>query len=244
MAEFAPVGPHRVLQGLKDHDALGKYHLLLAHDVVEHEEEYHRIFDDQDDVFVIMDNSVIELGEPVSGEIMRKACNIVDPNLVVLPDYIACAEQTYNASLHAAHVDYKGLEPFLAVPQGLNYGEFTKCADRMLSIPGVRALSIPRHATAKLGTRMNLIWYITSRYPEIQLHLLGFSDDLEDDIRCARCSEVMGIDSAVPLHLGDRNIQLTKTLQGHPPRGNWWDTAECVNHLMLENLETAREWIK
>ena len=244
MSQFAPVAPPALLLDLKRHDALGPYHLLLAHDVVAQKELYKEIFDDVDGLYIIMDNSVIELGEPVSPEVLAEANSIVPTSVTVLPDYIGEMARTIESCTEAAiNWSRKGLGPFMVVPQGQSMSEFQHCAEQLMNLPHVEAWGCPRHATAKLGSRHSLTFNLVILQPVMQLHLLGFSDNLQDDISVARAHGVNGIDSAVPLRLGLANEVITSKLQSHAPRGDYWETAKEATPNVLENLERIRLWI-
>ena len=102
MAEFAPVAPPEMLLDLKEKGALGKYHLLLAHDVAARPDLYRAVFDDVHDTYIIMDNSLIELGYPVTTDVMAKACEVVIPDVIVLPDVLNDMKLTLDYSVAAA----------------------------------------------------------------------------------------------------------------------------------------------
>ncbi len=247
MSKFAPVAPPLMLLDLKAKGALGDYHLLLAHDVVEQKELYKEVFSDLDEdqkPFVIMDNSVIELGEPVADNIMEEAVSIVHTDLIVLPDAIADPERTYEMSSKAALAwSYLELPDFMVVPQGNTIDEFTKSAEQLMTLPGVRAWGVPRHATSKLGSRHRLVYSLMILRPIFTMHLLGFSDDIQDDVSVARAIGVNGIDSAVPIRLGLFGLPFNMHMGSHPPRGNYWETAREATPQVLENLAKIRGWI-
>ncbi len=250
MSKFAPVAPPLMLLDLKRKGTLGDYHLLLAHDVVAQKDLYKEVFDgkyrDGSDTrpFVIMDNSVIELGEPVSDEVMKEAISIVHTDLIVLPDAIADPERTLEMSTKAAlsWVSFD-VNACMVVPQGTTMNEFTDSAEQLMKLPGVRAWGVPRHATSKLKTRHHLTYSLMVLRPGFSIHLLGFSDDLVDDISVARAIGVSGIDSAVPIRLGLHNIPFHTHIDSHPPRGDYWETATTATPQVLENLAKIRGWI-
>ena len=245
MSKFAPVAPPLMLLDLKRKGALGDYHLLLAHDVVAQKDLYKEVFSDLEPYpFVIMDNSVIELGKPVADEIMEEAVSIVHTDLIVLPDAIADPERTFEMSSKAALAwSYLGLPGFMVVPQGTTQNEFTDSADQLMKLPGVRAWGVPRHATSKLKTRHHLTYSLMVLRPGFSIHLLGFSDNLVDDISVARAIGVNGIDSAVPIRLGLLDIPFYTHIDSHPPRGDFWETATTATPQVLENLAKIRGWI-
>ena len=247
MSKFAPVAPPLMLLDLKAKGALGDYHLLLAHDVIAQKELYREVFSDLDEKpFIIMDNSVIELGEPVSNEVMHEACDIVRADLIVLPDVLGDMEKTIEMSTKTSlewYTDFDSI-PFMCVPQGTTMKEFTTCAELLMKLPGVRAWGVPRHVTGRLGTRHHLVYALMVLRPMFTMHLLGFSDNIQDDISVARASGVNGIDSAVPIRLGLLDIPFHTHLDSHPPRGSYWETAKEATPTVLENLAKIRGWIQ
>ena len=245
MPYFAPVAPPELLLNLKLSGHLGNYHLLLAHDVLAQEDAYTKAFENTSNQFIIMDNSVVELGTPVSADDMLMAIAAVNANLVVLPDFIGDCDKTIEASKAVAdRWTAEGLEPFMAVPQGQNLPEMLTCANHLMIHEGVTSWGVPRAAVKTLGSRQALITALHNLAPDFTIHCLGFSDNLLDDIACARRECVMGIDSAVPLRLGLINETITlDSPQDVPKRGDYWETAKEPNLKVLENLQRVRAWL-
>ncbi|MEB3089950.1 hypothetical protein, partial [Parvimonas sp. M20] len=84
MASFAPVAPIQILESLYNYgyDAFGEYHLLLAHHIMEEPERFKALFErisGDMSVFptVIIDNSLVELGEAVALDMVRDAAAII-----------------------------------------------------------------------------------------------------------------------------------------------------------------------
>lgn len=257
-SKFAPVVPIPVADAYHKAGMLGDYHLLLAHDVIKHPGDYHRLYC-SDDNLIIMDNSVIELGYPLGLDEMREAIGIVHADVFVLPDRLL----DYSGTMDSVHealdmwgeliTDRTGA---MAVPQGANYGEWLDCVDDLLNLGGISWLGIPRNVKEKLGvSRVRAIEDVRrmaalSLHPDIKLHLLGFSDNLRDDVEAVRMGirlypeMVKGIDSAVPSRLGMRD-QLPISLDNpiHSARGDWWDNPGDMNDLAITNVTTFRSWL-
>jgi len=262
MARFAPVAPPEFIKAIRNacgaDFGVGRYHLLLAHDVVRRQRDYIRLFPTGS--VIIMDNSMIELGEPVDGEIMEQACSIVGPQIVVLPDYAHDSERTVQVAREWAHDRESSVSPnsqqhYMAVPQGNTLEEYMECARRLAEIPRVLYWGIPRSATDKLGTRKDLVKRINlevaNHVKTIRswtcIHLLGISTDFYDDLVCAQQEGVMGIDSAAPLRLGQQGRLMTPKFCEPGPRGDWWDNpfieSNTINPAVLANLYLIRGWI-
>ena len=250
MAEFAPVAPPKLLLDLKKKGALGKYHLLLAHDIVAQESLYREIFDDVDDSwYIIMDNSLIELGYPVNVDTMEKACSVVHTDVVVLPDYMKDPQRTAAASMSAlVKWGDAGLGPFMYVLQADRDGVDWSQSGVFLSHPKVTAVGIPRIHVEQFGSRLSTLWELSVQLTglsrgDMDCHMLGFSDDLLDDITCCRLPCIRGIDSAVPIRLGIGGDAINLMEKSHAPRGDFWDHATKANALAYDNLRVVREWI-
>lgn len=258
MAKFAPVAPIRILEQFSKQHILGEYHLLLAHDIVASElnrAAYHEVFGQRKwDGTVILDNSVIELGTAVDLDEIATAAEACRANVIVLPDVLENGDATVDSITDAygewasRFDDVLGIDNylFMIVPQGKTIEQFTECArvlyDFMEEYEQRIMWGIPRnlvklHGTRKLG--INAIQEIDDMAHPFPIHLLGFSDNIADDIACAKIAGVGGIDSAVPI----RTQEWPKIVSGElvaPPRGDWWETTSYRNW-MFNNLEHARE---
>lgn len=247
---FAPVAPIRVLNSLAEKKCLGSYHLVLAHDVAENLVDFHKLFSNRDAInprtaTVIIDNSIIELGESVPASLMRSAVEAFTfiPNVVtVLPEVLMDSEGTTKAALKGIEA-YQGIDkPLLFIPQGKTLSEFMKCAESLRN-EKIEWIGIPRNMTKVTGSRRDLIPLIRGIYPNAKIHLFGFSDDLYDDILSARDPFVSGIDSAVLTRMGDAGMELTLAENKHPERGDYWKTAAEANDTTAYNIKYFNQLI-
>lgn len=256
MPKFAPVCPAQIAAHLAAYNSLGDYHLLLAHDVLNHTDQYEEVFNASYPFTnrhqrgtIIMDNSIIELGDAVDLAVIKHAVDIVKANVVVLPDVLLDAQATVE-SIKSALPEwsdvFKGCG-LMVVPQGKTVEEFAWCAQRLANIvPSNRGWwGIPRNFIGQTGfSRQVAIKICTQLRPHWPIHLLGFSDNLVDDVISvtSRLGNIMGIDSAVPIRLGDAaNPRLVEFNQVVEPRGNWWDVAQfsetmCNNVVIMNAL--------
>lgn len=235
MKLFAPVCPPQMAQRLLDLNVLGSYHLLLAHDVAHQPEKYTKVFNKLENGLLILDNSVIECGISAAPDTVRKAQKAIcgGPNTVVtvLPDFLGDGESTAEASIAAGHswpkMDIPG--PYMVVPQGQTIGEFIMCAQHLSHIPNVKWWGIPRYMVHTIGSRQRCIDICREIKPTWNIHLLGFSDDLIDDLAACRRAEVTGIDSAVPLRMGMLSMPMSLDTMSDivlPKRqDHWWEAA-------------------
>ncbi len=253
MSSFAPVAPPQVLKKFKDFGQLGDYHLLLAHDIAAKPTVYADIFNrpHHSPMQIILDNSVIELGGAVDINVIIEAAHVVRPSTTVLPDVLLDQKATIRACDDAlnkwssAFSDANLGPNFMLVPQGRTLKEWIECAEYFADDKNINFWGIPRNIEkTAIRSRRDLIDIVHAINPSRSIHLLGFSDNVVDDILSARHHLVEGIDSAVPIRAVSQGIpmSLTGTLNAMPPRGNWWEEAQ-FDRKMLDNLILARQWV-
>ena len=233
MAKFAPVVPWAVATQLQKRGILGEYHLLLAHDVIKPEniDAYRRIYKENFgglDRLIIMDNSVIELGHPVPMEHMMLAVRSVQAQVIVLPDVLLDKVSTIKATRKGYDEYFEILDQnksFMVVPQGGTFEEWKECADIVCKLSAVEWVGIARNVQESLGqSRVDACMYIIKKFPRKKVHLLGFSNNLLDDLAACKLPSVVGIDSAVPIRIAMRErLLIGKNDIPHTPRGDWWD---------------------
>jgi len=249
--KYSPIAPIALLQDLHQHKLLGDYHLVLAHDILEHQDAYRELFRElrqkYSELFVILDNSTIELGKPMKVRDLLVAAHVVDADCIVIPDVLGKAKETVEAAWDFWK-DYKRHEnlPLMAVPQGKTVIEHVLCSRLLRQVPLVDYWGVPRNLANRFGTRQDSLLMQELGYGDKyngvdNVHMLGMSKHFEDDIKCAKLSGVMGIDSANPCVLGQDNILLSKV--SNPPhlqRGDYW----TQTHHTLEtrdNIQFVRD---
>lgn len=254
MAKFAPVCPARILPRLEAVNS-GDYHLLLAHDVAAKPLEYKSFFGRHNNMTIIMDNSVIELGNAVDLKVIKKACDAIDVTSIVLPDVLLDGKATVESCKNALLTwpqefrdyigrgsDHVGNRGFMYVPQGKTIEEFAVAAHALANHPDINFWGIPRNVVSLHGSRAKAIDICYTLNPHRRIHMLGFSDNIVDDVLCAKDRRVEGIDSAVPLRAANLDKPMSFDLD-MPPRGSWWDDSQYVP-MMDSNIETYRQWIR
>jgi hypothetical protein len=181
---------------------------------------------------------------------MALACSAVPPRFVVLPDIQGDMTKTLEMSREYAKKQASFLHMnavYLGVAQGNTHEEFVECATELLQLPITYAIGIPRLAVEKLGSRQPLVKAINSlqTHRRFSIHLLGFSTSIVDDLACCKLPGVVGIDSSVPLRMGQQGKLISQTQADPGPRGNWW-TERClsIHPATLANLYLIRSWIK
>lgn len=273
MARFAPVVPVHMAVMLQEtmEDHLGGYHLLLAHDVLDKPTLYKGVYDNKvrgayEDSFIIMDNSVVELGEAMPLEKLLEACRVIPPDCLVVPDVMGRGRETRELAQKFVReyvqrapeiMGEDNVPPLMGVLQGESVEDCLETLATFYRLPMVSYISVPRVLVKKIGSRAHILTdpgFIRMVKSFDGLHLLGFSDDILDDIACARMPHVMGIDSAVPVRAGLAGLSIETALidrtfsQKLGPRGDFWEEPLGRRWALAEgsvkhNLRVVRDWI-
>lgn len=256
-AEFAPVAPIQVLGGLYNFgpSMFGAYHLLLAHHTIEKEAEFRALFKRIDEekhfgdgeLTIIMDNSIVELGDAVDAATVAHAVSIIEDSCEcarvypVLPDVMGDGAATREA-IASSYDDWTrivGGHGFMAVCQGDSLEDFRETLSMVCGqeYPEISWVGVPRILVSQLGSRWQAAHDAIATGKCV--HLLGFSDDMTDDMQCSRIEGISGIDSAVPLRCPDVFTPFITTEKRDP---NWFRDAEVTPH-MINNLIEVRRYI-
>jgi hypothetical protein len=187
---------------------------------------------------------------------VREATQIIrDSNLrgsivPVLPDVMGKGNATLVASMDAYEQWAK--EPafcdgLMLVTQGENWLDFTNLVNYFFihhrtKYSNINWVGIPRKLLAAGISRVHAVRYIQTVAPWVKIHLLGFSDDIQDDMAAARLPGVEGIDSAVPVRYND-SLTPTTTEEQIGPRGDWMENGRLTNQNIL-NIRNVRMWVE
>ncbi len=253
MPRYSPIAPIRLLERMFHMDVLGNYLLLLAHDVLENQYRYAQLIgkvrlEYDGDVFIIMDNSLVELGEALSASAVIEAAGVVKANCIMTPDALGGYEET--RILVEAQTDqlYDSGFPLMKVPQGADHDELMECVDwfhdHFYVVDGeMDYWGIPRWITNTMGSRGPIISYINVMgHSGTETHLLGMSKDFDDDIGCTQIDGVMGIDSANPVVLGQRGLVMEEGHTMHVERDDYWNDTS-LSPIARRNIRWVRDAI-
>jgi hypothetical protein len=168
---------------------------------------------------------------------------MIRAQVIVLPDVIGDARKTYQASKESVTF-YRNPWKFMGVAQGQNLKEFVGCAKKLAEF--CTLLAVPRHSVELIGSRIPIIKAV---YEETgrSIHLLGFSDNLEDDLAAAHEEGVTSIDSAMPIWLGQAAHVIDNP--GEPWRQMkrspyYWTTDEQIwRDEVAYNVAKVVEWL-
>ena len=195
-ARFAPVAPLAIQQGLELRGVMGDYHLLIASEVVKNPQEYtefYRAWRVTPDHCVVMDNGMIETGYAGDAELLLGATRIVGAEYILLPDVPDNAEATLQIAIPVGEeMIAKGYRP-TPILQGTTRKELVECIKQFAkNLEGFKGFAIPRSINDYECRRSDIAKYLLRRFRTHSVHLLGFSSDLEDDIKSISFRECNG----------------------------------------------------
>lgn len=255
MKRFAPVAPIGILENLFEAGVifLGDYHLVIANDVLAEPQRWAKFFNElrsawHGPVSIIVDNGVIETGVAMSPEKVATAAFIVGAQVVVLPDVIGKWKSTVAASKTAMKW-YRKSRPdllLMGVAQGATVEETVACLNE-LDLMGCDVLSVPKGTGERLGWSRSAMTATSARRSAKPYHVLGFTDDQFDDMKTVYAHDwVMGIDSAMPIWLGQLGIVMSETpvARQYGRRPPWSSVPTTITPATIKNLSFVKHWLR
>lgn len=195
-------------------------------------------------LFTILDNSVVELGDSVSHQMILDAIALTNPDVFVLPDVLEKGYKTLVASGEFLEKFYECPLPSapLFIPQGATLTDWIETLDEFHTVyPQVSWIGIPRNATGRIvKSRKELVAITDMIYKNPKIHLMGFSDNITDDLLTARTEDsVISIDSNVPLRLAFQHKRFCLTADPGP-RGNWESELTRSSYMQQYHINIQR----
>jgi hypothetical protein len=133
------------------------------------------------------------------------------------------------------------------------FEDFCRTADAFLLDPqyeSIEYVGIPRILTDLIGSRQDAIRYVRAIRYDVKIHLLGFSNNVMDDIICANMlGSDEGIDSAVPIRYSyDNGVEspanpIYTPTSPIPPRPKDWFEKGVYDSTIATNLANIRKWV-
>ncbi len=235
--KYAPVVPEYVLDAIPEEC---DYHLVLSNQLLK-SERMRSFYEMQGERgrTVIMDNPVHERLEIPSFSERCYMAVTVRPTVMVAPDIIGEAEESYN--LYLREINLMKHIPLMAVVQGRTWNDYMFSIQHL--VRHATYIGIPLIRRFEQIDRADFIFDLTERgffreFPHLRIHLLG-SDHLMKDIRNLRCHpNVMGFDSAKPIYLGLKGVHISKAKEGDWGRPDWY--FDRTDPLSLRESELIR----
>lgn len=243
--KYMPVMPIDVAEHVVPKLPADISYLLIGSDILKYPDRYAALYKHiAGDI--IVDNSVIEDNIPSDIDTTLQAANVVNASIVVLPDVLMDAKATVDVTKEALgwlkrNWDDNTLQcknyKYMLVPQATGLGIYTwiGCLADILTymelenIRFVNWIGIARNVMDQAGvSRDTCAFHINNMMPgEVDIHLLGFSENLTDDLVTLRNHEnVMSIDSAEPVRFAYQVGKSYRIGSDVPPRGDWWNNSQ------------------
>lgn len=193
------------------------YHLVLAH-LINQRGDYKNFWRQQAAAgnFIILDNSVIELGHPMPREDLTKAVNSLLPTELVLQDFPLDPQKTYKEAYEQGQY-WKEKYPdmsLMVVPQWYGSKDLESWFDSLYDLAlleWVDTIGIPKFLKDKRPmavSRLNL------NRPDMQYHLLGTWGNPQAELaKYTHLTWLRGVDTKAPLRFSTRGVVL------HPKAG-------------------------
>mgnify|MGYP003147917822 CR=1 FL=1 len=217
------------------------YFMALAH-VAENDNEYLDFFRDMahDGRTVILDNSVVELGEPMPIAHQLTMANYIGAEELVLPDYFEDNRRTLYESLKAMTFlrDQRYAGRTMGVPQGTSRRYWELCARKMIEA-GVDTIGVSYRYTEMFGgSRLGAVEWLDGF--DVGIHLLGCSADPAMEVAPALLRDnVRGVDSSSPSIYAHHGLPYTGK-GTRPMRTNDFLTDRYDVSLLASNIATWR----
>lgn len=182
---------------------------VLGHKVLEDKEyaEYHL----NSNRLKFIDNSVNEVGEPLSTEDLKKVWGLVKGTYIVSPDWIGGARKTLDA--YQECLKEFGRERIVGVVQGQVFEEALNCVE----VYGPGWIAVPYDICSKrndppwLMALMRAL-IICNIPPDRHIHLLGLTS-LKEFYWYINRPNVLSIDTGVPILLGLQGKDILEPLE-------------------------------
>lgn len=187
------------------------YHMALAHLIGD--EGYDSFFQIQSDRgnHVIMDNGVVETGEPMPVDLLIERATRIHAKEVILPDHLHRSLRTYLDSWRAIQPLQEAGFDVMAVPQGGSPSEWRDCVLEMIDWP-VDCIGISRFVLKNFLSRNEALECVPelleSRMP---IHILGCPEPPNQVHHWDRlyADRIRGIDSGAVTFFSQAGVIMT-----------------------------------
>jgi len=179
----------------------------------------------------VVDNSVNELGEPLSVQDMKIAFDEIGGTMMISPDWIGDAKQTYEA--YKESIDYFGPKRVIGVLQGETFDEVLSglnVYEGPVAIPYDIMSQKTDPPWLMALRRVIVVAYIPVDRP---VHLLGFTS-LDEFDYYKSLPNITGIDTGAPVLLGLLGKDILDPLESK---------AEPTFNLMADKNLTQEQWV-
>lgn len=233
-----------------------KYHMALAHLVLE-SMGYAAFYGKRSQLgeYVILDNSIIELGDAVDVATLVKAAGHVGASEIILPDVYQDCNGTLKLIEHAIRYDYDKLKDYklMAVPQGKTQQDWLYCYQTICrEFPQIEVIGIPKSTSEFMSDnsgRVNLVQHMYThglvKYDK-EYHLLGCHNNPIEIRQMAVHRWIRGVDTCVPVLYGQLGINFHRdkgVLIDRPAnKPDFYSKDDDFPGLINHNIKCMIEW--
>lgn len=223
---------------LKRYAARSRYHLCLAHlcqDLNPYSEFYRNAVARGE--YVILDNSIIELGHPMTETQLYTAINIIRPTEFVIQDFPRDQATTHFWAMHKA-VEFKKRYPhmkLMAVPQWHESRRFEDWWESYMwlrDLPFIDTIGLPKFIRQGRGLAVQRLDEDPMLRLDKEFHLLGtWGNPIEVSEMAIRFPWIRGVDSKAPVRFGQCGVAL------HPEIGLLGDFRDSIPPLEFDSSD-------
>ena len=191
------------------------YHMALTHLVLkypDYADHYKKLAENGS--FVILDNSLIELGEAASLEKVLEAAAIINPSEIVLTDVYKKGDETINSVDNDLIVLKRNPEKYRFQLQAVCHGEteeiWKDTWNRLQQYNEINTIAIPKVTEHQFGSRTPLVkWAIENNENDKQIHLLGCWSNIKEfqDYTIDMKKKIRGVDTSIVYHCAIDNTE-------------------------------------
>jgi len=215
---------------------------ILAHKVLE-DEGYAKFYKESDKPRFI-DNSVNEIGEPVSIEDMKKVWGVLGGGYIVAPDWIGDATKTVEA--YGKCVEEFGEENVVGVLQGGTFQEALGCLNVFRGMVAVPYDIGSKKKDPPWLMALRRILVVSNIPSDRYIHLLGFTS-IDELWWYTNRPNVVSIDTGIPILLGLQGLDILDPLEGkEEPTYNRMDKLELTQDgwtAICRNIALLRRYL-
>lgn len=181
----------------------GDYAMLLAHLKDYYPERRNK------NCYVIMDNSLIELGGAVDVETVYNAAKQCGADEFILPDTlrdgVSTVAKAIDSILYLQRENLLGDFNLMAVCQGNTLDEFEWCFHELENLTAIHCIGIPKAASELLEggrPKLEFLWQNCNK----AIHLLGCATSLTELKKYKHPEKIRSCDTCIPALLSTRGI--------------------------------------
>lgn len=203
------------------------YHMALTHLALQSKayKDYYKERAAKGD-FVILDNSIIELGASMDWGTVVDVAEAIQPSEVVLPDVLLDGPSTMEAigtALMSKHTTR--LKPgtrLMAVCHGATSEEWLHTFTQLSMLEQIHTIGIPKVTAELFGSRNALLTLLEESGMLDScgkgIHLLGANEDKDFQVPARAKRHIRGIDTVYPMWMAHNNILLEPIVGMNPVR--------------------------